>query len=98
MNVVNNVDDVDCVTVYSVPLVPPPVPPELPPLLPLLLPPLVPPEDDPAGWETVAPPPPPPPPQAAKVNNITSDTQNRTIKPMHHKTKLQGKCSIAHKS
>ena len=81
-------DDVVCVTVYSVgggvvPGVPPPVPPEVPPLLP----PLVPPKDDPAAWETVAPPPPPPPPHAAKVNIITRDTQNRTIKPMHHETK-----------
>jgi len=92
VNVFNKDDHVDCVTVYSVgggvaPPVLPPVPPEVPPLLPLLLPPLVPPEDDPAGWETVSPPPPPPPPQAAKVNIITSDTQNRTIKPMHHETK-----------
>ena len=40
-------------------------------------------EDDPEGWETVS----PPPPQAAKVNITTNDTQNRTIKPMHHETK-----------
>lgn len=44
-------------------------------------------EDDPAGSETVSPPPPPQPPQAAKVNITTNDTQNRTIKPMHHETK-----------
>ena len=89
MNVFNKDEDVNCVTVYSVgggvdppdpPLVPPDVPPEVPPLLP----PLVPPEDDPVGWETVSP---PPPPQAAKVNIITNDAQNRTIKPMHHETK-----------
>ena len=44
-------------------------------------------EDDPEGWETVSPPPPPPQQQAAKVNITTNDTQNQTIKPMHHETK-----------